>query len=476
VNDEIPTSDRERGRPDGLEWMCVGIMRDEFGRRKSRALAKAMIRLEAEDAGSDGTASTQSSGWRERIHSWVDGLRPRARTAVGVASILVIGFATYFLWSRGLLTPARRGSDWTCKVSDSIDARWAAKSAKPGTGDFIASDVLRLESGVVELTYAPGTTIAVEGPAEFKVTSVTGLELLSGKISANVPKIARGFTVKTPTATVVDLGTRFGTSVNSDHASEVDVFQGKVNVISGAGEHRQLTQGKALIMDSHSAVDATALPESAFPLPNLTVLARPQNCGFDVSGRAVTGGVPAEFGYWSGPAFVLTGHTPSVRTCQGAGMLQFLPSPSVEQPGDSPVWQVIDLRGFKRPAGVVEAKLSSMFNRIRSDSRAGETFRLSLAAFTGKPTDTNSLWSQRATAALAFAEKEITTDNDPRTWEKVEVVTKLPAEADFVIIEIRAIAPQQAKAPSALFPGHFADLVDFKLGSSLRASSISTSR
>jgi hypothetical protein len=211
-------------------------------------------------------------------------------------------------------------------------------------------------------------------------------------------------------------------------------------------------------------------------LPNFTVLARPQNCGFDVSGRAVTGGVPAEFGYWSGPAFLLTSHTPSVRTCQGAGMLQFLPSPSGDKPEDSPVWQMIDLHAFKRPAGVVEAKLSSMFNRIGSDSRAGETFRLSLAAFTGRPTDTKSLWAQRGTVALAFAEKEIATDNDPRTWEKVEVVTKLPAEADFVIIEIRALAPQQSKASSDLFLGHFADLVDFKLCTSLRASSISTSR
>src|SRR5262249_35675897 len=150
----------------------------------------------------------------------------------------------------------------------------------------------------------------------------------------------------------------------------------------------------------------------AFPQPNRAVLARPQNCGFDVSGRAVLGGVPTDFGYWSGPAFALTSRTPDIQPYQGAGMLQFFEPAGGE---DSEVWQLIDLHPFKRSLtdGLVEARLTSMFNRLRADALSGDSFRLSLAAFTGRPTDPKSLWAQRASAALVIADKEIITDNDP---------------------------------------------------------------
>src|SRR5262249_36391788 len=169
---------------------------------------------------------------------------------------------------------------------------------------------------------------------------------------------------KSPTANVVDLGTRFGEIVNSERATEVDVFQGKVTVspVSGnAGNRWQLTQGKALLVDARSAVTANALPEGAFPQPEISVLARPQNCGFDVSARAVQGGAPADFGYWSGPAFLISGPVQNIRPVEGAGMLQFL-NPTNSSSGNSEVWQIIDLRPFRKflASGLVEGKLSSM--------------------------------------------------------------------------------------------------------------------
>jgi hypothetical protein len=460
--------------------MCVGILRTRFGRRPSRAVTKAITQLKAEQAAGCWKNSRPAIPWREQIQNWVNRLQPRFRLALGAACMLVTVLAIWFLRSEGFINLSNPRSRWICKVSDSLDMRWAAKSPKLKIGDTLGSDLLRLESGVVELTFSTGAKVAVEGPAQFKVNGVNGLELLAGKISAEVSGKAHGFSVKSPTATVVDLGTRFGEIVNSEHATEVDVFQGKVTVspVSGnAGNHWQLTQGKALLVDAQSAVTASALPENAFPQPEISVLARPQNCGFDVSARAVQGDVPTDFGYWSGPAFVITGTVQNIRPVEGAGMLQFL-NPTNSSSKNSEVWQIVDLRPFRKflASGLVEGRLSSMFNRVRCDANVAGKFGLSLAAYHGLPREMSSPWTQRESLALAAADKELVADNDPATWEKVEVSAKLPAETDFVIIQIRAIAPNAPAGAAKLFPGYFADLVDFKLCTSMRKSSISTGR
>jgi hypothetical protein len=138
----------------------------------------------------------------------------------------------------------------------------------------------------------------------------------------------------------------------------------------------------------------------------------------------------------------------------------------------------VDLRPFKSllAGGFVEAQLSSEFNRIRGDARSVDKFGLSLAAFRGNPGDAKSLWAQQRTAALVSADKEQTADHDPATWEQIEVSTKLPVETDFVIVEIRAVAPTEHPGNLPLFPGHFADRMDLKLCTPLEPGSIATSR
>ena len=437
-----------------------------------------MAQLQAEEARR--TDASSANSWREQIQNWVNRLQSHSRFALGGACVIVTVLAVWFLRSEGFINIGNSNSRWICKISYSLDMRWAAKSPKPKVGDVLGADLLRLESNVIKLTFSTDAKVAVEKPAQFKVNGVNGLELLAGKISAEVSGKAHGFSVKSPTATVVDLGTRFGEIVNSEHATEVDVFQGKVTVtpISGnAGNHWQLTQGKAVLVDAQSAVTANALPESAFPQPEISVLARPQNCGFDVSARAVQGDVPTDFGYWSGPAFLITGAVQNIRPVEGAGMLQFL-NPTSNPSTNSEVWQIVDLRPFRKflASGLVEGRLSSMFNRVRCDANTAGKFGLSLAAYHGLPHEISSPWAQRDSLALAIADKELIADNDPATWEKVEISARLPAETDFAIIQIRAIAPNSPAGSAKFFLGHFADLVDFKLCTPVRKSSISTGR
>jgi hypothetical protein len=431
----------------------------------------AILRLVAEEAATGRTTMVADpvSRW-EKIHRWFSDLSPRPAFALGFALILIVGFSVYFL--RSQMSGARHPDSLVgCLLTDANGARWAGDSAMPKLGGEIPPGWLHLESGAVEITFASSAKVAVEGPAQFKLTGGLAMELRAGKISTEVPKKARGFTLKTPTATVVDLGTRFGAIVGSDQSSEVDVFQGHVNLLTTDGKQNRLSADMAMFVDASGATPAHALPETAFPVPNLVVEVRPQNCGFDVSGRTTLGEVPVHFGYWSGLSYSLTGATAEVKPANGPGMLEFF-NPSTAHNGDSEVWQLIDLSHYKKllTSGNVEGKLTVLVNRIAGGADAAKKFSLTLAAFHGSPAEANSLWSNRKTLALALSEKELTSDGNPETWEPLVADAQLPPETDFVLVQIRALAtPGDSGASLA---GHFADLVNLKLCAPMRASSL----
>ena len=71
---------------------------------------------------------------------------------------------------------------------------------------------MRLRHGLAELKYANGAAVILEVPARCVLDSPSRLTLQNGRLSAQVPVEAIGFTVCTPTAMLVDLGTEFGVS------------------------------------------------------------------------------------------------------------------------------------------------------------------------------------------------------------------------------------------------------------------------
>lgn len=97
-------------------------------------------------------------------------------------------------------------------------------------GDRLGHEIVRLFAGTIELTFDGGAVVTVDGPIEFRPRSTGELELRRGRLLASVPRKAIGFTVSTPTSTVVDLGTEFEVSVNDAGESDVLVRQGEVEV------------------------------------------------------------------------------------------------------------------------------------------------------------------------------------------------------------------------------------------------------
>jgi hypothetical protein len=119
-------------------------------------------------------------------------------------------------------------------------------------------DRLRIQSGSAELTFDAGAQIMVFGPAEFEITSPTSIRCSRGRVTTLVDERGRGFTIETPRAKVVDLGTQFGLSISDDGETEVVVFQGTVDVMAGSaqtGEARRMEQGEAILVKNSGELE-----------------------------------------------------------------------------------------------------------------------------------------------------------------------------------------------------------------------------
>ena len=130
-------------------------------------------------------------------------------------------------------------------------------------------DKFALASGLMEITYDTGAKVILQGPMTYEVESRSGGYLAVGKLTARMEKgpgfrVQRSedphpsslifhplFSVRTPTATVTDLGTEFGVEVGSDSQVAVHVFVGTVQCTipaakGVAAETIRLTTGSAV--------------------------------------------------------------------------------------------------------------------------------------------------------------------------------------------------------------------------------------
>lgn len=110
---------------------------------------------------------------------------------------------------------------------EQLDGRFAAGTVV--AGDELPPGKYDLAAGVARVRFANGAQVAFEGPAQFELYSEKRIHLAQGKLLARVPAAGRGFTVETPGAAVIDLGTEFGVAVEADTGTaEVHVFEGRV--------------------------------------------------------------------------------------------------------------------------------------------------------------------------------------------------------------------------------------------------------
>lgn len=101
-------------------------------------------------------------------------------------------------------------------------------------GQCLGGETVKLDKGMVEIQMDDGPVVLVEAPAEVRLEENNQVFLMQGKVTADVPKSAIGFTVRTPSATVVDYGTQFGVAVDRFAATEAHVLRGQVEMRLGS--------------------------------------------------------------------------------------------------------------------------------------------------------------------------------------------------------------------------------------------------
>jgi hypothetical protein len=197
------------------------------------------------------------------------------------ATIAVATAGFYFRWSRVDVPIVASGSEDRRLDPESLpvarvtqlsdDILWQSPNESVALHSHLSAGYnLQLARGEMRLTYATGVELRLLGPTEF-VIGPTGGRLLRGGLRAVVPEKGRGFTIETPNGKVIDLGTEFAVAVDDFGISEVNVFQGMVDMVpqirGGAAQTMRLTKGEAVQWNSDTFVrikaDASAFGGSS---------------------------------------------------------------------------------------------------------------------------------------------------------------------------------------------------------------------
>ena len=168
---------------------------------------------------------------------------------VGVGVLLALSVSTFRL---SLHQPA---SVAAMPVIRTVSQRDASGLELPP----VLPGIVRLASGQAVVRLPSGVELTLLGPLELKVRDAMRVTLEKGRMLANVPRWATGFTVMTQTLEIWDMGTIFGVSM-VDGASAVFVFKGSVQVNEANGDSVDLCMaGEGVHIPAHgsSAVKIT---------------------------------------------------------------------------------------------------------------------------------------------------------------------------------------------------------------------------
>lgn len=168
--------------------------------------------------------------------------KPAAIVATGLVALLLAGGIWWWIAS----SKNRRVVDTstTLAVATALqDCEWEIGSdQKPVLNSAVHAGRLNLHRGDLSLAFLSGVTLNLKGPAELDVQSIEKVRCTRGTLRVTVPEAAAGFTVLTPGAAVVDLGSEFVIDVRSAGQTRLTVLSGKAraSVLGKDGAVREL--------------------------------------------------------------------------------------------------------------------------------------------------------------------------------------------------------------------------------------------
>lgn len=149
-----------------------------------------------------------------------------------LAACVIVAASSVFAY-RALDAEERPTSPVAKITAASKSGRWFVIDDRvhDGRRSAFAGDEVCVAGGVVEVSFADGTSVTVAAPATLTPLTASSAKVLRGSIRARAEEGSDGFVVETPTARVVDLGTTFGVGVSDDATTRVAVFDGEVDVL-----------------------------------------------------------------------------------------------------------------------------------------------------------------------------------------------------------------------------------------------------
>ena len=206
--------------------------------------------------------------------------RWRLYVAASVAAIAILGIG----WAIGNWTdgPENGGTELVRQADDSDqpeeptddgiavlvhadEVEWPDGDVRQ-ENDILSPGPLRFEKGLLQLGFYSGARLIVEGPADLELVSVDHVICRLGRVRAVVPPPAHGFRVVAPQFELIDLGTEFGLSVDTDGESQVQVFDGEVELVPPGADRstadvEKLTRGEGRAWTAAG----TRVPQQAEP-------------------------------------------------------------------------------------------------------------------------------------------------------------------------------------------------------------------
>lgn len=164
--------------------------------------------------------------------------------------------------SRGDASPAATPS-FVARVEHGEGLEWSpTTAAKMREDGWVGNGLLELVSGKARIVFNSGASIYFEGPASLSIESNNRVFLQRGRLTADVPPPATGFTVNTPRLNAVDIGTRFGVRVSENGDSELHVMEGEVEAsrASGNAVAALVREGSALRADGRTRNKLESVP------------------------------------------------------------------------------------------------------------------------------------------------------------------------------------------------------------------------
>lgn len=125
-------------------------------------------------------------------------------------------------------------------------ALWESGDLPTADESRLTRGTLRLAEGLATLKFDSGAEVVMEAPATLILTDAMNCELIQGTAVSDIPDSALGFRIKTPSADVVDYGTRFAVSVHEGTGeTHTQVIEGRVQVeYARSDEVVELTTGQ----------------------------------------------------------------------------------------------------------------------------------------------------------------------------------------------------------------------------------------